>query len=42
MIIAFETLEAGQVKLTDNIKVSERAWKTGGSQVFLVQEKNKP
>ena len=35
MIIAFEALESGQVRLTDNIKVSERAWKTGGSQVFL-------
>lgn len=35
MIIASEALESGKVKLTDVIKVSERAWQTGGSQVFL-------
>ena len=35
MIIAFEALESGKVKLSDIIRVSERAWKTGGSQVFL-------
>jgi len=35
MIIAFEAIESGNVKLSDVIRVSERAWKTGGSQVFL-------
>ncbi|HHW02687.1 MAG TPA: D-alanyl-D-alanine carboxypeptidase [Thermoanaerobacterales bacterium] len=35
LLLTFEALDAGKVKLTDKIKVSERAWKTGGSQVFL-------
>ncbi len=35
MIIAFEAIESGKVKLSDTVRVSERAWKTGGSQVFL-------
>jgi D-alanyl-D-alanine carboxypeptidase (penicillin-binding protein 5/6) len=35
MIITFEALESEKVKLSDTIRVSERAWKTGGSQVFL-------
>ncbi|MDK2878352.1 MAG: hypothetical protein PWR06_1068 [Thermoanaerobacteraceae bacterium] len=35
LLLAFEALDAGKVKLTDKIKISERAWKTGGSQVFL-------
>ena len=33
MIIAFEAIESGKVKLSDTVRVSERAWKTGGSQV---------
>jgi len=35
LILAFEALDQGKVKAEDKIKVSERAWKTGGSQVFL-------
>jgi len=35
LILAFEALDQGKVKPEDKIKVSERAWKTGGSQVFL-------
>lgn len=35
LLVAFEAIESGKVKLTDKIKISERAWKTGGSQVFL-------
>ena len=35
MIITFEALDSEKVKLSDIIRVSERAWKTGGSQVFL-------
>jgi len=35
LLLAFEAIDSGKVKLTDKIKVSERAWKTGGSQVFL-------
>ncbi|HEY8362958.1 MAG TPA: D-alanyl-D-alanine carboxypeptidase family protein [Tissierellaceae bacterium] len=35
LLIAFEAIEQGKVKLTDKVKISERAWKTGGSQVFL-------
>lgn len=35
LLLVFEALEAGTVNLNDTITVSERAWKTGGSQVFL-------
>jgi len=35
MLIVFEAIESGKVKLSDTVRVSERAWKTGGSQVFL-------
>ncbi|WP_296971110.1 D-alanyl-D-alanine carboxypeptidase family protein [Tepidanaerobacter sp. EBM-38] len=35
MIIALEALESGKVSLSDIVRVSERAWGTGGSQVFL-------
>ena len=35
LIIAFEAIESGKVNLSDIVRVSERAWKTGGSQVFL-------
>lgn len=37
IVLALDALESGKVKLTDVIKVSEKAWKTGGSQVFLGQ-----
>lgn len=37
LLLAFEAIDSEQVKLTDKVKVSERAWKTGGSQVFLGQ-----
>lgn len=35
LLISLEAVESGKFKLTDVVKVSERAWKTGGSQVFL-------
>ncbi|MCG0275005.1 MAG: D-alanyl-D-alanine carboxypeptidase [Thermosediminibacteraceae bacterium] len=35
LLIALEAIEQGKVTLTDKVKISERAWKTGGSQVFL-------
>ncbi|WP_246110739.1 D-alanyl-D-alanine carboxypeptidase family protein [Thermosediminibacter litoriperuensis] len=35
LLVAFEAIEQGKVKLDDKVKISERAWKTGGSQVFL-------
>src|SRR5690606_6648909 len=35
LIVAFEAIESGKVNLSDVVRVSERAWKTGGSQVFL-------
>ncbi|ADL08026.1 D-alanyl-D-alanine carboxypeptidase family protein [Thermosediminibacter oceani] len=35
LLVALEAIEQGKVKLTDKVKISERAWKTGGSQVFL-------
>lgn len=35
LLLALEAVDAGKVNLNDKVKVSERAWKTGGSQVFL-------
>lgn len=35
LLIAFEAIEKGKANFNDQVKVSERAWKTGGSQVFL-------
>lgn len=31
----FDILRQGKVKLTDEVLISERAWKTGGSQMFV-------
>ena len=35
LLLAFEALDSGKINLNDTIRVSERAWKTGGSQVYL-------
>ncbi len=35
LLLAFETIESGRIKMDDVIKISERAWKTGGSQAYL-------
>lgn len=35
MLLIFEALENGQIKLTDSVSVSEHAASMGGSQVFL-------
>lgn len=35
LYIVFDMLRSGKVKLTDDILISERSWKTGGSQMFL-------
>jgi D-alanyl-D-alanine carboxypeptidase (penicillin-binding protein 5/6) len=35
LYLAFDALKAGQVKLTDEVTVSENAWKMGGSQMFI-------
>lgn len=35
LLLAFEALERGQIKLTDQVSVSEHAASMGGSQVFL-------
>lgn len=35
MLLIFEALDAGKIKLEDNVTVSERAASMGGSQVFL-------
>ncbi len=35
LVVVFESLDLGEVKLSDIIKISDRAWGTGGSQVFL-------
>ena len=40
MLLIFEALEAGKIKLEDTVAVSEKAASMGGSQVFLeVNEK---
>lgn len=35
MLLIFDALEAGKIKLTDEVSVSEHAASMGGSQVFL-------
>ncbi|MGB9839915.1 D-alanyl-D-alanine carboxypeptidase family protein [Thermovenabulum sp.] len=35
LLVAFESVEKGKANFNDEVRVSERAWKTGGSQVFL-------
>ncbi|MCF6096709.1 D-alanyl-D-alanine carboxypeptidase [Thermovorax subterraneus] len=35
LLVAFDAIAHGKVSLKDKVKISERAWKTGGSQVFL-------
>lgn len=35
LLLAFEAVDSGEISLTDKVKISARAWKTGGSQVFL-------
>lgn len=38
--LAFAALRQGRINLTDNVPVTETAWKTGGSRMFI--EPNKP
>ena len=33
--VVFEALRAGTISLDDQVRVSEKAWKTGGSRMFL-------
>ncbi len=33
--VAFKSLQEGQVKLTDEVTVSEKAWRTPGSRMFI-------
>ncbi|MBX2868589.1 MAG: D-alanyl-D-alanine carboxypeptidase [Acidiferrobacterales bacterium] len=33
--LVFEALKEGEIKLTDKVYVSEKAWKTGGSRMFV-------
>src|SRR5690606_18075756 len=33
--LLFQRLKDGRMKLTDTLPVSERAWRTGGSRMFL-------
>lgn len=35
LYIAFQALKNGQIHLTDKVHVSEDAWKTGGSRMFI-------
>lgn len=35
LYVVFDMLRSGKVKLTDELPISERAWKTGGSQMFV-------
>ncbi|OGT51848.1 MAG: serine-type D-Ala-D-Ala carboxypeptidase [Gammaproteobacteria bacterium RIFCSPHIGHO2_12_FULL_42_13] len=35
MYVASEALKRGQIKLTDTVPVSEAAWRTGGSRMFI-------
>jgi len=33
--LIFEALKEGDIKLTDKVYISEKAWKTGGSRMFV-------
>ncbi len=33
--VVFSEIKAGRLKLTDKVRVSERAWRTGGSRMFI-------
>ena len=33
--LVFEALQKGEIKLSDNVYVSKKAWKTGGSRMFI-------
>ena len=33
--VVFEALENGTIELSDKVRVSEKAWKTGGSRMFI-------
>lgn len=33
--LTFQALSSGQIHLTDNVRVSKKAWQTGGSRMFL-------
>lgn len=35
LLLAVEAVEQGRVKLTDNVPVTENAWRQGGSQIWL-------
>jgi len=35
LFLVFDAVERGQVQLTDLIPISERAWRTGGSKMFV-------
>ena len=35
LYLAFDALKTGQVKLTDEVTISQNAWKMGGSQMFI-------
>ena len=35
MYLAFEAIEQGRLKISDTVKVSHKAWKIGGSTMFL-------
>jgi D-alanyl-D-alanine carboxypeptidase (penicillin-binding protein 5/6) len=35
LLLSVEAVEQGKIKLTDEVSVSERAWKQGGSQIWL-------
>jgi serine-type D-Ala-D-Ala carboxypeptidase (penicillin-binding protein 5/6) len=35
LYVAFDLLHSGRVKLSDEVFVSQKAWKTGGSQMFI-------
>ena len=35
LYLTFQALKNGQIHLTDNVRISEKAWKTGGSRMFI-------
>lgn len=33
--VAFQAIKNGQIHLTDNVRISQKAWQTGGSKMFV-------
>lgn len=42
LYVTFEALAQGQIKVTDKVRISEKAWRRGGSRMFLKEGSHVP